>query len=392
MDSDGSHISSTTLPPSQSPWRRRALLSTAKSTTQPKNTSVFSTKFSRPIIRPKKTSFKKPFPIHPNDTVSREALPSESSCSSKLSSLETPKFSDLPFQIHRSANAVLSHDNSSGEVLPAGALCLQKFASFSKAGKTILNFEPVDADSIDHRLAQENEKEAVESGCRTKAVKKHPNLVGSSNASSSLPVKKVNCANKGNFVRLNINGYGKKFASKYNIRIANSSSGKKFFRRWKKKVGVVGKEGENGLCDEEGLVVELKGRGERLDFDEELIEEAVMRVRNEVSDENLLRLLKLIYGYDSFRDGQLETIKMVLSGKFTMLDLPTGAGKSLCYQLPSMVLQGVTVVISPLVSLMIDQLKQLPAAVEGGLLCSNQVTYNFSNFGAVRVYGILGSS
>ncbi|KAM3202788.1 ATP-dependent DNA helicase Q-like 5 [Capsicum annuum] len=391
MDSDGSHISSTTLPPSQSPWRRRALLSTAKSTTQPKNTSVFSTKFSRPIIRPKKTSFKKPFPIHPNDTVSREALPSESSCSSKLSSLETPKFSDLPFQIHRSANAVLSHDNSSGEVLPAGSLCLQKFASFSKAGKTILNFEPVDADSIDHRLAQENEKEAVESGCRTKAVKKHPNLVGSSNASSSLPVKKVNCANKGNFVRLNINGYGKKFASKYNIRIANSSSGKKFFRRWKKKVGVVGKEGENGLCDEEGLVVELKGRGERLDFDEELIEEAVMRVRNEVSDENLLRLLKLIYGYDSFRDGQLETIKMVLSGKFTMLDLPTGAGKSLCYQLPSMVLQGVTVVISPLVSLMIDQLKQLPAAVEGGLLCSNQTpeevleTFRLLEEGSIKV-------
>ncbi|KAK4377005.1 hypothetical protein RND71_003301 [Anisodus tanguticus] len=49
---------------------------------------------------------------------------------------------------------------------------------------------------------------------------------------------------------------------------------------------------------------------ERLDFDDELIEEAVTSVRNEVSDENLWRLLKLTYGYDSFRDGQSETMKM----------------------------------------------------------------------------------
>lgn len=427
-DSDGSHISST--PPRHPPpppqfSSRRALLATAKSRTQAKNTSAISTKSSRPLLRPK-TSTKKPtkskddttiqsqqnlsdlpFHIHPNDTVCSEALPSGGSFYSKFASSsrtqETPiqnppsppTFSDLPFQIHRSANAaVLSHDNSSGEVLPAGGLCLPKFASFSKTHKTFLNFEPVEADSIDSRLVQENEKEAVESGCRTKAARKHPNLIRSNvSSTSSLPVKKVKCANEGNFVRLNINGYGKKFASKFKRRNFNSSSGKKFYRRWKKKVGVEGKKGENGLCDEEGLVVEVKGRGERLDFDAELIEEAVMRVRNEASDENLLRLLKLTYGYDSFRDGQLETLKMVLSGKSTMLVLPTGAGKSLCYQLPAMVLQGVTIVISPLVSLMIDQLKQLPAAVEGGLLCSSQVfTYNFSDFGAVRVNGILGSS
>ncbi|XP_055810452.1 ATP-dependent DNA helicase Q-like 5 [Solanum dulcamara] len=425
-DSDGSHISSTPPrhpPPSPQFSSRRALLATAKSRAQAKNTSAISTKISRPLLRPK-TSTKKPikskddttiqsqqnlsdlpFHIHSNDTVCSEALPSRGSFYSKFASSsrtqETPiqnppsppTFSDLPFQIHRSENAaVLSHDNSSGEVLPAGGLYLPKFASFSKTHKTILNFEPVEADSIDPRLVQENEKEAVESGCRTKAARKHPNLIGSNvSSTSSLPVKKVKCANEGNFVRLNINGYGKKFASKFKRKNFNSSSGKKFYRRWKKKVGVEGKKGENGLCDEEGLVVEVKGRGERLDFDAELIEEAVMRVRNEVSDENLLRLLKLTYGYDSFRDGQLETLKMVLSGKSTMLVLPTGAGKSLCYQLPAMVLQGVTIVISPLVSLMIDQLKQLPAAVEGGLLCSSQTpeevweTFRLLEEGSIKV-------
>ncbi|KAK4357596.1 hypothetical protein RND71_023206 [Anisodus tanguticus] len=409
-DSDGSHISSTPPrhppPPSLSP-SRHALLSTVKSRTQP-------TISSRPILRPKKTSTKKPtkislkpidhaihtqhnssnlpFQIHPTDTVSG-GLCSKFASSSKTyetliqNPLSTPKISDLPFQIHCSANpneVVLSNENGSGDFLSAGGLCVPKFGSFSKTRKSILNFEPIEADLIDTKLAQKNEKEVV--------VRKHPNLIGNNVSSSSLQVKKVKCTNEGNFVRLNINGYGKKkYASKFKRKNFNSSSGKKFYKRWKKKVGVVGKEEEHGLCDEEGLVVEVKGRGERLDFDSELIEEAVTNVRNEASDENLLKLLKLTYGYDSFRDGQLETIKMVLSGKSTMLVLPTGAGKSLCYQLPAMVLQGVTVVISPLVSLMIDQLKQLPAAVEGGLLCSSQTheevleTFRLLEEGSIKV-------
>ncbi|XP_075109757.1 ATP-dependent DNA helicase Q-like 5 [Nicotiana tabacum] len=416
-DSDGSHVSST--PPRHPPHPlplplRRALLSTAKSRTQAKKTSITSTKSSRPILRPKPSSKQPrknppsnpktlenpiqnsqnpsslPFQIHKNDTVSSEVLPNltkNASCSKPLiqNPLSPPKFSDLPFLIHRN-DTLLSNDNSSGEVLPAGGLCVSKFASFSKTRKAILNLEPAEADPIEPRLAQQTEKKET-------VVRKHPNLIGSI-VSSSLPAKKVKCVNEGNFVRLNINGYGKKFASKFKRRNSNSSSGKKIYRRWKKKVGVVGKEGEggNGLCDEEGLVVEVKGRGgERLDFETKLIEEAVMRVRNEASDENLLRLLKLTFGYDSFRDDQLETIKMVLSGKSTMLVLPTGAGKSLCYQLPAMVFQGVTVVISPLISLMIDQLKQLPAAVEGGLLCSSQTpeevleTYKLLEEGSIKV-------
>lgn len=127
------------------------------------------------------------------------------------------------------------------------------------------------------------------------------------------------------------------------------------------------------VCDEEdGLVTEITAQQKSRQVNE-LIEEAVLAARNDRSDEDLGRLLNVMYGYDSFRDGQLEAIKMVLEGKSTMLVLPTGAGKSLCYQIPAVILPGITLVVSPLVALMIDQLKQLPPVIQGGLLCSSQV-------------------
>jgi ATP-dependent DNA helicase RecQ len=77
---------------------------------------------------------------------------------------------------------------------------------------------------------------------------------------------------------------------------------------------------------------------------------------------DLESLLKRHFGYDAFRPLQREIIESVLDQRDVLAVLPTGAGKSLCYQLPALAGEGLALVVSPLIALMKDQVDQLQAA------------------------------
>jgi ATP-dependent DNA helicase RecQ len=90
------------------------------------------------------------------------------------------------------------------------------------------------------------------------------------------------------------------------------------------------------------------------------------------------QILKKYYGYDCFRDGQETVIDAILEGKDVLGIMPTGAGKSICYQIPALMMGGITLVISPLISLMKDQVSALnQAGVHAAYLNSSLTTKQY---------------
>lgn len=241
----------------------------------------------------------------------------------------TPPLPDNPaFRIRLTRD---SSPQSVSEMTPVRAGCFSfasslssNSSSFCKPGRS---FRVVTVDPV---VPSANGSAAAESGdcfagvSAKRATVSHPNSITNVCSAGTVPVPRAvvkRSGDAGNFVKLNLDR-GKKFPGR-------RSKFRKFRKRWFRK-------GDDGVDDTAPAGSEDEGDLEakekwNLDSDSEL-GKAVSAAREDHSDENLRNLLKLTHGFDSFRDGQLETIKRVLSKESTMLVLPTGSGKSLCYQ------------------------------------------------------------
>lgn len=200
------------------------------------------------------------------------------------------------------------------------------FASLVKLRRP--SFDPALEFKVDAADVMQAEKSAKNQVISKQTKRVHPNLI---QVEAPIPkpfdqLKRPKLCDEGNFVRLNINGYGRKPSFRNGKRKYSASGG---FRR-KKWIGQKSKNGDNevDLSGLDGIVEKQKGQSELV----KEVEEAVAAVREDLSEDNLRNLLKLSHGFDLFREGQLEAIRNIVMGKSTMLVLPTGAGKSLCYQ------------------------------------------------------------
>ena len=100
-------------------------------------------------------------------------------------------------------------------------------------------------------------------------------------------------------------------------------------------------------------------------------------------------VLKQYFGFDSFLKGQEEIISGILSGRDVLAIMPTGSGKSICYQLPALMLLGITIIISPLISLMQDQVKALnDAGIHAGYINSSLTEAQISKVYSMTIQGV----
>lgn len=149
--------------------------------------------------------------------------------------------------------------------------------------------------------------------------------------------------------------------------------------KYVKKVKVI-KEDEDECIDEDLLLSDLEDMNQELEkIDEEIKEEEEEDMHDKAqypiqqTDEGYRKILKEKFGFDDFLEGQLDAIKMLLNKKENALVvLATGGGKSLIYQYVSLFLPGLVIIVTPLISLMTDQLNKIPSFMTGACLNSQQ--------------------
>ena len=105
-----------------------------------------------------------------------------------------------------------------------------------------------------------------------------------------------------------------------------------------------------------------------------------------MNDTRLIPLLKTHFGFDRFLPLQEEIVRHVLTGRDAVVLMPTGGGKSLCYQLPALVFDGITLVVSPLIALMKDQVDSLTANGIAAVVINSSVKNEAKITSVVRFY------